>query len=183
MAKAINFGFLYGMGAKKFKIYAEEKYETIVTLEEAQAYRQAFFDKYSGLPAWHERCRRLVRNLQQVQSPTGRIRHLPGIMSTDDYTVGEAERDAINAPVQGFASDLTVLSMVLLQKRLDPKRARIIGNVHDSIMFEITEEYTEEAVKLIEATMEHLPIKKLFGYHMTVPIKVDVQVSKHWGEK
>jgi uracil-DNA glycosylase family 4 len=183
MAKAVNFGFLYGMGARKFKIYADEKYGVTVTDEEAKAYRDAFFKKYASLQRWHERCRRLVHNLQQVQSPIGRVRHLPGILSTDDYVVGEAERDAINSPVQGFASDMTVLSMVILQSRLDPERARIVGNVHDAILFEVREDYTAEAVVLIKEVMEHLPLKQLFGFSPTVPIKVDCTVSKHWGEK
>jgi DNA polymerase-1 len=183
MAKAVNFGFLYGMGAKKFQVYAKEKYGTEVTMEEAQAYRKAFFEQYSGLPIWHERQRRLVRNTARVQSPIGRVRHLPNIESTDDMVVGEAEREAINSPVQGFASDLTVLSMVLLSQKLNPKKCRLIGNVHDSIMFESTADYAEQAAVIIKHTMEHLPIKRLFGYQPTVPIEADVTIGTHWGEK
>lgn len=95
---------------------------------------------------------------------------------------GEAEREAINAPVQGFAADLTVLAMVVLHQRLDHSRAHIIGNVHDSIMLEAREDYAEEAARIVKQVMENLPIKKLFGYEMTVPIEAEVTIGDHWGE-
>jgi DNA polymerase-1 len=182
MAKAVNFGFLYGMGSKKFRTYADEKYQVKVSLEEAQEYRRKFFQQYKGLLPWHDRQRRLVRNLQQVTSPIGRIRHLPFIASDDDFLEGQAEREAINAPVQGFASDLTVLSMVLLHEKLDSKRGRIIGNVHDSVLFEIDGDYIQEASAIIKETMENLPLRRMFGYQPTIPIAVEISVGTHWGE-
>jgi len=184
MAKAVNFGFLYGMGWKKFRTYADEKFQIKVSDDEAKAYRQAFFDQYRGLPAWHDRQRRLVRNLQFVQSPIGRIRHLPTILSTDEGVQGEAEREAINAPVQGFASDLTILSMVILSSRLTDRRsARIIGNVHDSVLLEAREDVVEEVATLVKQVMENLPLKRLFGFSPTIPIEAEVVISQHWGEK
>lgn len=182
MAKAVNFGFLYGMGPKKFRIYADEKYGVKVSEEEAKEYRNKFFRQYKGLLPWHDRQRRLVRNLGQVTSPIGRIRHLPSINSDDEFLRGQAEREAINAPVQGFASDLTVLSMVLLHQRLDRKRGRVIGNVHDSVLFEIDEDYLDVATAIIKQTMEHLPLRKMFGYKPTIPIEVEISVGTHWGE-
>lgn len=182
MAKAVNFGFLYGMGAKKFRIYADEKYGVKVTDEEAKAYRNKFFRQYKGLLPWHERQRRLVRNYGHVVSPIGRVRHLPTILSSDEFVRAQAEREAINAPVQGLASDLTVLSMVLLNSRLDTNRAKIIGNVHDAVLFEVDNDYVATASEIIRDTMEHLPLKKYFGFEPTVPIKVDVKASDHWGE-
>lgn len=182
MAKAVNFGFLYGMWWKKFRVYADQNYGVQVSESEAKAYREAFFRQYTGLGPWHDRQRRLVRNLGYVKSPTGRVRHLPTIMSTDEGVQAEAEREAINSPVQGFASDLTVLSMVLIHAELDPKKARIIGNVHDSIMLEVREEVAEEVARRVKHIMEHLPIKELFGFVPTVPIEADVTIGQHWGE-
>jgi DNA polymerase-1 len=182
MAKAVNFGFLYGMGWRKFMVYAEEKYDVKVTEAEAQAYRRAFFAQYSGLPSWHDRQRRLARAQRQVSSPIGRVRHLPAMDSTDEMAVAEAERQAINSPVQGFASDMTVLAMTILQDKLDPHRAKIIGNVHDSIMAEATDDYAGEAAKIIKEVMEHLPLQKMFGYKPTVPIEAEVTIGQHWGE-
>jgi DNA polymerase-1 len=182
MAKAVNFGFLYGMGSRKFRVYADEKYGVKVTESEAADYRKAFFSQYRGLLPWHDRQRRIVRNLGHVVSPIGRVRHLPSIESSDEGLQAAAEREAINSPVQGLASDLTVLSMVLLHERLDGNRGRVIGNVHDSILFEIDDNYTAEATKIIKETMENLPLKRYFGWQPTVPIQVEVSVSDHWGE-
>jgi len=182
LAKSVNFGFLYGMWWKKFKVYADQNYGVQVSDEEAKAYRMAFFAQYTGLGPWHDRQRRLVRNLGYVKSPTGRVRHLPTILSTDEGVQAEAEREAINSPVQGFASDLTVLAMVRIHEKLDPRKAGIIGNVHDSIMLEAREADAEEVAKLVKDTMENLPTKQLFGYDITIPIGADVTVSQHWGE-
>jgi uracil-DNA glycosylase family 4 len=181
MAKAVNFGFLYGMGARKFQIYAKEKYETEVTEAESKAYRNAFFAKYRGLPAWHDRQRRLVRTLGYVQSPIGRVRHLPTIHSTDQGVVAEAERQAINSPVQGLASDFTVLSMVLLHGQLDPKVARILGNLHDAVMLEVREDRADDIAALVKRTMENLPLRRYFGFEPTVPIIADISIVDHWG--
>lgn len=182
LAKAVNFGFLYGMGPKKFRVYADEKFQVKVSEEEAKAYRKAFFNQFRALLPWHDRQRRLVRNLEHVSSPIGRVRHLPSINSGDEFLQGQAEREAINAPVQGFASDLTVLSMVLLQNKLDTGRASIIGNVHDAVLFEIDDDYVKTATEIIKSTMENLPLKKYFGYTPTIPIQVDITVGDHWGE-
>jgi DNA polymerase-1 len=182
MAKAVNFGFLYGMGARKFRVYADEKYDTKVSEEEAIAYRKAFFKQYAGLPIWHQRMRRLVRTQHWVASPIGRIRHLPAILSTDEGVQAEAERVAINSPVQGLASDLTVLSMVLLSGRLDHTKSRIIGNVHDSVLLEATDDYADTAARIVKETMEQLPLSRYFGFKPTVPIEADVTIGSHWGE-
>lgn len=183
LAKAVNFGFLYGMWWKKFRKYADEKFDIQVSIEEAKAYREAFFAQYTGLEPWHNRQRRVARNLQFVSSPTGRVRHLPNIFSTDEEVQAEAERQAINAPVQGFASDLTVLAMVLIHQRIDHSRAWVIGNVHDSIMLEVKDEYADTCAEIVKETMENLPIKRLFGYKLPVPIEADITIGQHWGEK
>jgi DNA polymerase-1 len=183
MAKAVNFGFLYGMGSRKFKVYAEEKYGVIVTEAEAKAYRDAFFDKYAGLPQWHARQRRLVQDRGYVSSPTGRVRHLPNIASADEGIAAESERQAINSPVQGLASDFTVLSMVLLNQKLDHRVARVLGNLHDAVILEVRQEAASEVAIIVKQTMENLPLGRLFGFHPRVPIEVDVKIGTHWGEK
>jgi DNA polymerase-1 len=96
--------------------------------------------------------------------------------------VGEAEREAINSPVQGLASDLTVLAMVELQRILPPARAKIIGNVHDAILLEAKEEDAVEVAAVVKRVMENLPLKKMFGWQPTVPIEAEVTIGQHWGE-
>lgn len=181
-AKSVNFGFLYGMGPKKYVMYAEEKYELEIPLSEARSVRRRFFETYPSLIPWHERQRRLARNYQRVQSAIGRIRHLPDIQSGDKEVRAEAERQAINSPVQSLASDLMLLSMVLIHPQMKPEEASIVGSIHDSILFEIKEEKVDHYVKLIRRTMENLPLKKKFGLDLQVPIKVDIKIGRHWGE-
>jgi DNA polymerase-1 len=181
LAKSVGFGFLYGMGPNKFITYAFEKYGIEVSAVEAKRFRDAFFNRYSGLLPWHQRQRRLVDLNGEVRSPIGRIRHLASVRSSDEGVVAEAQRQAINSPVQGLASDLTVLSMVLLHQKMDAGRGRILGNLHDAIIFEVRDEYIDEATGLIRETMENLPLQRYFGFNPKVPIRVDVQVVDHWG--
>ena len=181
LAKSINFGFLYGMRERKFIDYCFEKYDIKVSYEEAVAYRDAFFRKYPSLLSWHDRTRRRVQNLGYVSSPLGRVRHLPSVRSADEASVAEAERQAINSPVQGMASDLAVLSMVLLHEKLDRHHARVLGNLHDAVILEVRTDRAEQVAQTVRSTMENLPLNRLFGFRSPVPIKVDVAVVDHWG--
>lgn len=181
-AKGVNFGYLFGMGWRKFIDYARDSYEVVVNEEEAQASRDAFFEMFPSLRAWHERQRRLARTYKQVSSLIGRVRHLPDIDSEDKEVKGEAERQAINSPVQGLASDLNLLSMIILDEMMPHDEVRIVASVHDAILFEIRDDRVEHWVPIIRRTMENLPLKKLFGVELDVPIKVDITVGQWWGE-
>jgi DNA polymerase-1 len=183
-AKAVNFGFVYGMGAKKFVYTAFTKYDLRFTEEEAQAIRKSFFAQFTGLLPWHARQRRLVNENRRVQSPLGRVRHLPDVDSGDRMVRAEAERQAINSPVQSFASDLTMLSMVLLEDRLPAAGVdgRFISTVHDALLFEIADADVAKALPIIKDTMESLPLRKKFGIEVDVPIKVDIKVGRYWGD-
>jgi len=181
--KHANFGFLYSMGPAKFVEYCWEHFEKEITLEEAQLFYDKFHASYPALRRWHDRQRRLVHRYQRVHSPIGRVRHLPTVQSSDRGVRAEAERQAINSPVQSLASDLMLLSLVRLSSGLPSNGARIVGTVHDSILFEVKEGFEDELVPYIHDTMvdTEAPRKK-FGLELTVPIEVDVKVGKHWGE-
>lgn len=181
-AKAVNFGFLYGMGAKKFVDYARDNYGVVVSEAEAKAVRKRFFEEYRDLLPWHERQRRLVQQYHRVQSIIGRVRHLPDVLSEDQDVQAEAERQAINSPVQGLGSDLCLLSMILLHERMPPTEAKLVGSVHDSILFQVRKERVKHWTEIIQTTMEDLPLKKMFGAEISIPIKVDITVGRHWSE-
>jgi DNA polymerase-1 len=181
-AKAVNFGFLFGMGYKKFVDYARDNYEVVVELDEAKKVRDKFFTTFRGLRPWHERQRRLVRKYGRVQSAIGRVRHLPDIESQDEEVRQEAERQAINSPVQGLASDMMLLAMNMLHAEMPPEEARIVGSVHDSLLIEVRDDRVDYWAPYVKHVMENLPLKKKFGATLTVPIKVDVTVGTHWGE-
>jgi uracil-DNA glycosylase family 4 len=123
-AKPVSFGFLYGMGEGKFVTYAFENYGVIYTDEEAYVAREAFFEDYPALRPWHDRQRRLAKRYHRVNSPIGRVRHLPDILSQDKDVRGDAERQAINSPVQSLASDLMLISLITLQESSAPCTTR-----------------------------------------------------------
>lgn len=185
-AKAVNFGFVYGMGAPKFVSTAFEKYELVFSIDEARAIRRQFFERFSGLPAWHSKQRRLVNKHARVNSPLGRVRHLPDIRSNDPKVQGEAERQAINSPIQAMGSDMALLSMVEIERKArehpDPDAIRVLGTVHDSINFEVKTEHMCWALPLIKITMENLPLRKKFGVDLDVPIIADVKAGTHWAD-
>jgi len=186
-AKPVNFGFLYGMGWRKFIITAFNNYGVKFTEYEAQQYRKAYFDLYPDLESWHNRQRRLVAANGRVQSPIGRIRHLPDIYSPEAGVRAEAERQAINSPVQGLASDMALAGMNLFNQRLEERdlqdRVAVLGLVHDAINIEADDEIAGEAMVLLKESMQDMDnMHRLFGLEMDIPIIADVKVGRHWGD-
>lgn len=185
VGKPVNFGFLYGMGWLKFIATALSNYGSHFGEDDAKGARKAYFDLYPGLLPWHARQRRLVHEYGRVQSPLGRIRHLPDIFSPDQGVRAEAERQAINSPVQGFASDLSVLSMVAINQRFREMglASHCLGLVHDAINFEIRDDDVARALPIIKDTMEDMSlVRRKFGVHIDVPIIADLQTGRHWGD-
>jgi uracil-DNA glycosylase family 4 len=182
-AKAVNFGFLYGMGHRRFVDYALDNYDVEVTEEEAYATRERFFQAYPGLRPWHDRQRRLVQRYGFVSSPFGRMRRLPTVWSEDRGLRAEAERQAINSPVQSCASDFMLLSLIRLEDLLRPRVAFIVGTIHDAIGFQILNSEVDEYIPLIKRIMEDTKVaERKFGVRPSVPIEVEVKVGQHWGE-
>jgi uracil-DNA glycosylase family 4 len=179
-AKAVNFGFLYGMYPKKFQKYAFENYDMRVSMGEAELAREKYFEEFPDLIKWHDRQRRLANQNHRVSSPIGRIRHLPDILSNDRGVRMEAERQAINSPVQSCASDFMLFSMIKLAPLLDSREAAMVGTLHDGIFFEVREEKLDYYVPRIKEVMENLPLKKTFGLDFSVPIVADVSWGQHW---
>lgn len=185
VGKPVNFGFLYGMGATKFISTALENYGSRFELEEAIQARDAYFELYPGLRPWHARQRALVNKYGRVQSPLGRTRNLPDIYSPEQGVRAEAERQAINSPVQGFASDLAVLSMIETNKgiRRDGINAHCLGLVHDAINYEVHTDDLPLLLPLLKETMEDMSIvERKFGVHVDVPIVADLSIGQHWGD-
>lgn len=180
-AKAVNFGFLYGMQAKGFIEYAFDSYGVVFTLPEAERYRELFFQKYSRLLPWHDRMEQLCEANGGVSNLFGRFRALPKIYSQYKWERNEAVRRAINSPVQGTASDLLLCAAVQIQNELGPKYdLKIVGTVHDSILADVPQEYAEECVKDIKRIMAHPAALDEFGIEFSLPIDSDVGVGP-WG--
>lgn len=181
MAKAVNFGLLYGMGWPKLIIYARDNYGVDMTPQQAQAFRARYFETYSALLTWHERQRRCVRAFSEVSSLSGRVRHLPGINSSEKGVRAEAERQGINSPVQGFGSgDLKAMAMVEIHEKFKWDEVRIKGEVHDSILMWIKTPLLKKYLPQIKGIMEAPSLLQGFKINMTVPLVADFEVGP-WG--
>lgn len=179
-AKAVNFGFLYGMGAKKFVDYAYDSYGVQFTLPEAEKFRELFFAKYSRLLPWHEEQRRLAEALGGVPNLFGRFRNLPKIYADNWREKGEAERRAINSPVQGSGSDILLSAAMQVERELGPDGLIVCGTVHDSILGEFPEDGKDYFVENIRRIMKHPALLDEFGVVLRCPLDCDIGVGP-WG--
>lgn len=180
-AKAINFGYLYGMWWKKFKIYARDNYGVEVTDEQAQASREAFFDSYRDYIAWHSRQKHFARRNGYVKSPSGRKRRLPNaLLSEDTPQRREAERQAINSPVQSFANDINLMSAIQLREEYGLDKVRIVGTVHDAILAMVKDEYLPEVMRRLLTIMTRPKLFDDFDIQLKVPVLADGKVGP-WG--
>ena len=177
-----NFGFLYGMGAKKFKNFAKTDYGVNYTEQESYETRDRFFTKYSQLDNWHNRMREEAHRCGFVQALHGAKRHLPSIRSSDKVTVGSSERQAINSPVQRFGSDLGVIAMIRFCQQADPNLFRMIGFVHDALYLEVRDGYEAEGVSALLWAMETPPLQEWFGLTPPIPIKAEADIGLNGGE-
>ena len=181
-AKAINFGFLYGMWWKKFKDYARDNYGVTVTDEEAQLSREAFFELYPNFIPWHNKQRSFAKKYGYVESLIGRKRRLPEAKSVMDTPAKkEAERQSINAPVQSLANDLNLMTALQISKEYSFDKVRVIGTVHDATMFLVRDEYVEEVYNRILQVMSGPDLLKEFGISLRVPILGEAQIGP-WGK-
>lgn len=181
-AKSVNFGFIYGMGWRKFKDYARDSYDVHLTDKEAETFRRKYFEGYNKLPDWHSRQRKIVHFQGEVRSPIGRIRRLPDVFSADKSKVAEAERQSINSPVQGFGSDLCLLSLVEAFNFFDRKVAKCVGTVHDAQLWMVKDEYMNYFCTKLKKIMEKpKALKEVFHFESNVPIVTDVEIGD-WGK-
>jgi DNA polymerase-1 len=174
LAKAVNFGLLYGQGAAGFKEFARDKYDTEITLEEARLYRRRFFETYPGLKAWHERERlRMKRGETETRTLTGRRR--VGVTRFTEW---------VNAPVQGTGADGLKLALALLwERRGECPGAVPVACVHDEIVVECDEDKAEKVEAWLEKAMIDGMDKVLNGPEVggpRVPVEVETQIDKSW---
>lgn len=180
-AKAINFGYLYGMWWKKFKIYARDNYGVTVTDDEAQASREAFFELYPAFPNWHEGQRRFAQVNGYVRSLSGRKRRLPAATGGRDTPARrEAQRQAINSPVQSFANELNLMAAIQMRKEFDPSWFRLVGTVHDAVLLEVRNDMVEHVYRRGLEIMSRPKLLKKFEISLSVPIEAEAKIGP-WG--
>ncbi|MFH1456784.1 MAG: DNA polymerase I [Patescibacteria group bacterium] len=172
-AKAVNFGVIYGQGPRGLAT------GTGISYDEAQNFIEKYFEVYDGIKNYIEETIVLTRELGYTETLLGRRRYLPEINAHHPQLRSQAERMAINMPVQGFAADLIKLAMINLHKRLQTEfvsgQVRMLLQVHDELVFEVKEDLIKHAEKIIKTEMEQV-------YKLRVPIEVEIGVGKNWGE-
>lgn len=178
-----NFGLLFSMMPEKYQEYCANN-GIYITSSQAEEVYAVFHETYPRLKVWHDRMRRVVRAQGYVQTAMGRIRHLPDIRSEHMSVRMEAERQAINSVVQGLASDICLFAGVRISRKMDPQHGRLVGSVHDALLFEVREEVVEDIyAPVIKNEMEDMrPVYTTFGAIIDVPIVVDVEIGTHWSE-
>lgn len=181
-AKAVNFGYLYGMWWKKFKTYAKTDYGIDYTDEEAEQTRINFFRNYPSLEKWHKRMKSMANDSGYVRALHGSLRRLPNVESFDDSIVQGSERQAVNAPVQRFASDLGLIAVNRLFRDAPRDLIRPVLFIHDAIVPCVHPDYVEEAASAIKYYMENPPLESWFRIKPPFPLVADVSVGDNLGE-
>lgn len=191
--KAVNFGFVYGMGWKKFMDYARDNYGQVFSEKEAQNTRKGYFRLYSDLPEWHKTQRAFVRKHGYVRNLIGRKRRLYDAMLPDNsdnrMAIAQAERNSINSPVQSLASDINLNAFIdICTKYPDNEIVRPCGTIHDAIMLEVREDYLDRVCHDLKYFMENPSIFKKFQVRFGIPIESEVEIGpwskgRVWEEK
>lgn len=174
LAKAINFGFLFGMGPRRFQSYAEASYGIKLDSGQAREARDAFLRTYPGINAWHQRTSALPRHAKNgrihVATRLGRRRGF----EADNFSF----TTALNIPVQGTAAEGFKLAMIRLHEQLPGIGARGLLCVHDEYITEAPESMVEEAREMVVAEMT-AGMKEVTP---DVPIKVEATICDNWEE-
>lgn len=171
IAKAVNFGIIYGMGPQKLSE------ELGIDLKTAKNYLYQYMEKYSGVARYREETISRARDQGFVVTLFNRRRYLPDLHHKNYSIRGEAERMAVNTPIQGTAADLIKRAMINIHNRLKKEKARskMLLQVHDELLFEIPNEELKTIPPLVKKEMEEV-------YTLAVPLKVDIKMGKNWGE-
>lgn len=170
-AKAINFGLIYGMSA--FGLAQQLRIDRV----SAQQYIDLYFARYPGVKEFMDQTRINARATGYVETLFGRRLYVPDIGSSNHARRQYAERTAINAPMQGSAADIIKMAMLVIDDWLrdEGQAVRMIMQVHDELVFELSEDRVDTAKGKIVQMMVSVA-------ELAVPLEVDVGVGQNWAE-
>jgi DNA polymerase-1 len=174
-AKAINFGILYGMSA--FGLAQRIQ----VPQAEAAEYIKAYFQRFPGIRAYMDRMRSMCHEKGYVETLFGRRCHFPGIRDANRNHRLYAEREAINAPLQGTAADIIKRAMARVPPALERAglKARMLLQVHDELVFETPEAEAATTAAVVKEVMESAALPAL---RLSVPLVVETGAAANWDE-
>ena len=170
-AKAVNFGIVYGISdfglAKQLDVGRKE----------AAGYIESYFARYTGVKKYMEDIVAKAREQGYVSTLMGRRRYLPDIRHSNFNLRSFAERTAINTPIQGTAADIMKKAMIDVERALEQAgcKSRILLQVHDELVMEVTEDERERVAELVRATMQA-------AASLEIPLLADVNFGKNWAE-
>jgi DNA polymerase I-like protein with 3'-5' exonuclease and polymerase domains len=182
-AKVVNFGFIYGMSWRKFLVYAFTDYGVVFSEQEAEAIRTRFFQRYSRLLTWHNDQRSLAHKHRAVRALHGSVRHVEGVLSDDTAAVAEAERQAINSPVQRMGSDIGVAALARLSAQRQDEWLRPLCFIHDALYFLVKDGHERAGVEAVVYAMQSVPLKEWFGIQSPISIVAEPDIGLSFGEK
>ena len=175
-AKAINFGIIYGISQ-----YGLAK-QIMVTNDEAQDFLKSYFLKFPEIKDYMDKTIKFCRKSGFVSNIFGRRSHITGINDKNFNVRNFQERAAINAPIQGSASEIMRLAMIRLNKKLEESRnndCKILLQIHDELIFEIPKNNEKELIDLIVSEMTSVKDSDLHTF--STPLTVDINSGENWG--
>ena len=170
-AKAINFGILYGMGPRALSR------STGLTATEAKQFIDRYFEIHRSVREYLDETKIKAHDSGYVETYFGRRRYLPEIYSGVQMLVAQAERMAINMPVQGTAADIMKMAMLAVQGWLKQSqlKAKMLLQVHDELVLEVQKEDVPLVCHGLKEMMEGV-------VKFEVPLVVDIKIGENWGE-
>ena len=175
VAKTLNFGVIYGMGARAFA------QQSGLSQADAKTFIDEYFKDFSTIKKWQEQILSAARSNGFVENINGRTRPLPDIVSFNKMLQSESERMAINFPIQSVAADIIKSAMVKVKEHLSAEdlwgtEVKMLLTIHDELVFEIKD--TERLPKIVEE------IKNILEsiYTLKVPLIVNIEIGDNWGE-
>ena len=175
-AKAINFGIIYGISQ-----YGLAK-QIMVTNDEAQDFLKSYFLKFPEIKDYMDKTIKFCRKSGFVSNIFGRRSHITGINDKNFNVRNFQERAAINAPIQGSASEIMRLAMIRLNKKLEETRnndCKILLQIHDELIFEVPKNNEKELIDLIVSEMTSVKDSDLHTF--STPLTVDINSGENWG--
>lgn len=185
LAKCLNFGVLYGRGPRSIATgpemeHLEELGGARWTSKDIEKYFKKFLAGYPKLVEWMDGQKEFVRDHNYVSTPFGNYRRFDLVLPGEWPRV---ERQAVNTPIQGFASHMCLSALWRIHRALDPTDGHIWFPVHDSIMLEVREEAIPRVAFLVVSTMEQdLPTLPGIDWNL-LPFKAEAEVKERWGGK
>ncbi|MGH7865797.1 MAG: DNA polymerase I, partial [Candidatus Binataceae bacterium] len=171
MAKTINFGIIYGMGPQRLAASLG------IPLKDASEYIKRYFERLPGVRAFMDETLREARERGYVVTMYGRRRYLPELQGPAGAGRAQAERIAVNTPIQGTAADLIKVAMIRLYDELNSRQmaARMLLQVHDELLLEVPVEELDAAAGAARRQMEGVA-------ELKVPLRVDVKSGPNWAQ-